>query len=116
MGIFNRPAVSAEQNMIARVGFADASGFGVVGASQITGALIFAPRGISYRPMPGDHLLLLPAGGADLCVGSLSQTAGLLPGELRLTSGGGAVIHLRANGDISLNGVTITRNGQILSN
>ncbi len=103
-----------ESAVIAQVSYSDQNGFGVVGDSEITGALVFAPRGIAYRPCAGDHLLLMPVAGADTCLGALTSTAGLAPGELQLSSSGGATIRLCQNGDIKLNGVTITKEGQII--
>jgi len=63
----------------------------------------------------GDNVLLLPVQGNDACLGVLSATAGLNPGELRLTSSGGASITLRSNGEIDLNGAIITREGRVIS-
>jgi len=63
----------------------------------------------------GDSVLLMPVEGNDTCLGVLSTTAGLAPGELRLTSSGGASITLRSNGEIDLNGATITRDGRVIS-
>lgn len=103
-----------ESAAIAQVSYSNATGFGVVGDSEITGALVFAPRGIAYRPCVGDHLLLMPVAGADTCLGALTSTIGLAPGELRLSSSGGASIQLCQNGDILLNGVTITKAGKII--
>jgi len=101
--------------MLASVSYADSSGFGVTGASRISSALTFAPRGIAYMPSVGDNLLLLPIEGRDTCVGALTNPTGLNPGELRLFSAGGASILLAANGNIHLNGVIITRNSAIIT-
>jgi len=100
---------------VAAVSFSEASGFGVVGASEYRGTPIFAPKGISYRPSEGDNLLILPVDGTDTCIGTLCSPSGLAPGELRLASAGGASLVLNNSGDIVLNGVTITKSGQILS-
>lgn len=114
MKIVKNPPRQGENACIAQVSYSDASGFGVVGDSEITGALVFSPRGIAYKPCVGDHLLLTPVTGADACAGALTSTAGLAPGELRLSSSGGATIYLRQNGDIVLNGVVITKDGEII--
>ena len=115
MRIVTDPPRQPEGAVIAQVSYADASGFGVVGASRISGAFTFAPRGIAYMPSVGDNLLLLPAQGRDTCIGALTSTAGLRPGELRLFSSGGASILLAANGEIHLNGALITRDGRVIS-
>jgi len=115
MRIIKNPPRHPESPMIAQVSYANTSGFGVVGASQIASPLTFAPRGIAYMPGVGDNILLMPIDGHDVCAGTMTSGAGLRPGELRLFSGGGASILLAANGDIVLNGVVITRNGIIVT-
>ena len=115
MQIVRNPPGAHEGGMIGRVSFSGSGGFGVVGASRISPALVFAPRGISYLPAMGDNVLLLPVEGADACLGVLTSTGGLNPGELRLTSSGGATITLRNNGEIDLNGAVITRDGRVIS-
>ena len=114
MNILNNQPSSAEQNTIARVSYSNLSGFGVVGASELRNPVIFAPGGISYLPAAGDNILLLQALGAGVCVGTASSTFGLMPGELRLTSSGGATIRLRANGSVEINGRVFTSTGQFL--
>ena len=116
MRLIKNPPPPQEGGMVAGVSFSSGSGFGVAGASALRGLPVFAPRGISYLPGVGDNLLILPIEGRDVCVGALSSPAGLQPGELRLASAGGASIHLLRNGDVQINGVTITRDGRILSN
>ena len=115
MRIVTDPPRHQEGGMLGRVSYADSSGFGVLGASRISSVLTFAPRGISYMPAVGDNLLLLPIEGRDVCAGALTSPAGLAPGELRLTSAGGATIRLLANGEIHLNGAVITRDGRVIS-
>lgn len=100
-----------EGGAIAQVSYAQEGSFGAVGASEIRSALVFAPRGIAYLPCVGDNLLLLPVGGSDTCVGALTSTQGLKPGELKLFSPGGASILLDQNGDIRMEGRNIYLNG-----
>ena len=115
MRIIHDQATPHEGGRIGQVSHSAVGGFGVVGASRISSALVFAPRGIAYLPAVGDNVLLLPVEGSDTCLGVLSTTAGLNPGELRLTSSGGAQITLRSNGEIDLNGAIITREGRVIS-
>ena len=115
MRIVHDSAAPHEGGRIGRVSHSASGGFGVVGASRISSALVFAPRGISYLPAVGDNVLLMPVEGSDTCIGVLSTTSGLSPGELRLTSSGGATITLRSNGEIDLNGAIITRDGRVIS-
>ena len=115
MRIVTDPPRHQEGGMLAQVSFASTSGFGVLGASRLTTPLVFAPRGISYMPSVGDHLLMLPIEGRDVCVGALTSPIGIPPGEVRISSAGGAVIRLAANGEIHLNGAVVTRDGRVLS-
>lgn len=99
---------------VAQVTFSEGGSFGALGATEQRGIPAFGPRGIAYRPCEGDNLLVLRADGAEVCAGVLHQGEDLPAGELRLASSGGAVIHLKNNGDLVLNGVVITRDGEIL--
>jgi hypothetical protein len=102
----------ASQATVAQASYSGSGGFGALAEAESRGIAVFAPRGISYRPREGDRLLLLRADGTDVCVGCLA-TDMLEPGELALASSGGARIHLKNNGEISLNGLTISATGQI---
>ena len=114
MRIVKDPPRHGDGGMIGQVSQAGSAGFGVVGASRITSTVNIAPRGFSYLPAVGDNLLMLPVEGRDLCLGAVTSTAGLQPGEVRIFSSGGAQILLAANGEIHLNGAVITRDGRII--
>lgn len=110
--LFNGGQKSAEA-AVAQVSFSDSAGFGALAAFEARELPVFGPRGIAWRPCEGDRLLVLPVEGTDSCVGCYGA-ADLEPGELKLFSAGGARIHLKNNGDITLNGLTITKEGQVL--
>jgi hypothetical protein len=99
---------------VAQATFSEREGFGAVGFAERRGVPVFAPRGFAYRPCAGDNLLLLEADGGPVCAGALVSADGLAPGEVRIDSGGGASVYLKENGDIVLNGVVITKQGEIL--
>ncbi|MCL2033422.1 MAG: hypothetical protein FWG94_01690 [Oscillospiraceae bacterium] len=99
---------------IAQVSFSDNTGFGAVTQSESRGTAIFAPRGVVYRPSEGDRLLMLEVDGAQTCVGCLSIPDGIGPGEIKITSSGGAEAVFKNNGEIQLNGLIITKNGKII--
>lgn len=115
MRILNNPGHERRDAAIAQVTFSDSAGFGAVGSSEARGIPVFAPRGISYVPCEGDRLLMLPVDGTETCVGCLCAEPGLPGGELKLSSAGGAVILLKNNGEIILNGLRISREGKILN-
>jgi hypothetical protein len=102
-----------EQATVAQASFSDSAGLGAVSDFEARGIPVFGPRGRSYRPLEGDRLLIMRADGADVCVGCLSAARGVAAGELLLVSSGGARIHLKNNGDIELNGLTVTKNGSL---
>lgn len=99
---------------VAQVSFSDNGGFGALASSEARGVPVFAPRGVAYRPCEGDRLLLLLVDGVETCVGCLSTASDIESGELKLTSSGGATVWLKKNGEISLNGLTITQNGRLI--
>jgi hypothetical protein len=115
MRIITKPGRGAggAQATVAQVSYSGSGGFGALAEAESRGIPVFAPRGISYRPREGDRLLLLRADGSDVCVGCLTTDA-LEPGELALTSSGGARVHLKNNGEISLNGLVISADGNIV--
>lgn len=57
----------------------------------------------------------MPVDGNDICVGVKSSVGNLKPGELFLSSTGGATIHLKDDGSVCINGIVITKDGKILS-
>jgi hypothetical protein len=119
MRIITRPGTGARavENTatVAQVSYSGSKGFGAVAGAGAEGRVIpvFAPRGIAYRPREGDRMLLVRADGADICVGCLCPQDAVNDGELLLCSTGGARILLKNNGEISLNGLIISRDGRL---
>lgn len=99
---------------MAQVSFSDGTDFGAVATSETRGIPIFAPRGISYRPCEGDRLLMLNVDGAETCIGCISVCRDLKSGEVKIASAGGAYAHFKNNGEISLNGLIITKDGRLI--
>jgi hypothetical protein len=91
---------------VAQVTYSDSSGFGALGESEKRSVPVFGPRGLRWAPCEGDQVLLVRENGADICLGVLSH-GGLAPGELMATTPGGAVLHMKANGEIRLNDMII---------
>ena len=87
---------------------------GIVANTQLQGLPQFGTPGITYQPAEGEHVLLLTADGTQVVAGVLQPTTTTTPGELVLSSRGGATIQLRQDGSISLNGIVITKEGEIL--
>lgn len=68
---------------------------------------IAAPYGISYAPTVGEESVVLSAGGEDICIGTLVKNENLKPGELMLSSSGGASIVLKNDGKVYINGKAV---------
>ncbi len=86
-----------------------------MGQDSTEGLPLFAPAGVAWLPAEGEQVLLLPFEGAYLCIGALCQTQGLAAGELVLKSAGGAAIRLKNNGEVVINTLRITPDGQIIN-
>lgn len=91
---------------VAQVTYSDSAGFGALGESEKRSAPVFGPRGVQWSPCEGDKVLMVRENGVDICLGTLSG-AGLPPGELRAVTPGGAVLHMKNNGEIRLNDLVI---------
>ena len=74
----------------------------------------YAPYGYSALPPSGERVLLLPYAQGTVCAGILCEPGGLHPGEIQICSAGGARIILKNNGEISLNGLTVTPQGELI--
>lgn len=98
---------------VAQVSASSPETIGVIGETQHQGVPVFSPKGVVALPSEGDNALLLSADGTQVCVGVLQGAKDIVPGELLLYSSGGATIHLKKDGSISLNGLIIDTNGTI---
>lgn len=59
-------------------------------------------------------MLMLNVDGAETCIGCISVCRDLKSGEIKIASAGGASAHFKNNGEISLNGLIITRDGRLI--
>lgn len=100
---------------VAQVSFSDSGGIGAVAFGETRDIPVFSPRGISYKPCEGDRMLMLPVDGAQTCVGCLSVCSDIESGEIKLASAGGAALKLKNNGEVEINGLIITKGGQIIT-
>ncbi|MCH5303402.1 MAG: phage baseplate assembly protein [Ruminococcus sp.] len=69
---------------------------------------IIAPYGITYAPIAGEESVVLQAGGENICLGTVSKNETLSPGELMLSSSGGATILLKNDGNVYINGKKVS--------
>lgn len=77
------------------------------------GIISFLPFGIESIPPCESEVLLINADSGVVCTGCELNNKTIKAGELHLFSKGGANIILKNNGEISLNGLCITKDGQI---
>lgn len=106
-----RPDPPAEN---ARAAAFQNAGLSANGSALHNDVPLYTPAGMASIPCQGAQLLLIPCAGESVCAGVRSEDAqGLLPGEVRLFSAGGASLTLKNSGEIELNGVTITKDGTV---
>ena len=74
---------------------------------------LISPYGYSFSLPAGTGLLLMKADGSQLGIGVPANNNNLKTGEIKITSESGAFIHLRDDGNISLNGLIINSSGVI---
>jgi hypothetical protein len=105
MKLMTNPA-SGPVFSIAQVTYSDSTGFGALDSGEARHMPVFGPRGFQWAPCEGDSVLMVRENGAEICLGALSANRGS-PGEIYITTPGGAVLHMRNNGEIRLNDTVI---------
>lgn len=86
----------------------------VLAGAELRDAPAYAPYGYAGRPPEGTRMLLITTGMGQVSCGTQSEYGGLAPGEVAVRSAGGAVIKLKNDGSIWLNGAHITPGGQFV--
>lgn len=76
---------------------------------------MLTPYGYCGVPSADDDAAALPVDGEYLLAGAITRTLEPAPGEVIIRAAGGGYIHLQSNGEILLNGVRITPDGQIIT-
>lgn len=75
---------------------------------------VINPCGLQSLPCVGDEVLLLPTlDGGYVCMGVPLGQKKFSRQEMKISSPSGALIHLKENGDVFINGVTISKDGTI---
>ena len=89
-------------------------GVSIITGGEVRGCGLFGPQGYCWRPEDGQELLVGALSGRPVGLGTpLPPAEGLLPGEVRIAVGGG-YIHWKRDGEIEINSLRITRDGQII--
>ena len=99
-------------NELGRVTLAGQSG--VMTAYEARRLPVCGPGGFLWRPADGQEVLVIKCGAQQVIAAVKTDGAdGLLPGEIRLESAGGASITLKNDGAVEIDG-TLTVNGNAL--
>lgn len=111
MWILNYVTKNSINESLAEKGSVEGSSDGRVqinASSDYSKIPIAAPYGISYVPLVGEESVVLTAGGEDICLGTVAKAENLKPGELMLSSSGGASIVLKNDGNVYINGRAVS--------
>lgn len=73
-----------------------------------------APWGFASLPPQDSQAAVLSSGLSHFCIGSPQQTDPLLPGEVCISSSGGAQILLKQNGDVVINGQVFPKQQEVV--
>ena len=76
---------------------------------------IFSPYGYCYSLPTGEKMLMAENGASQAGLGVIMK-GGPKKGEIKITNRYGAYIHLKENGSVEINGVVVTRNGEVIYN
>lgn len=74
---------------------------------------VFSPFGYCFSLPQGEDMLLIESSGEQASLGVVMKNENLQTGEVKITSSGGAYIHLRNDGTVVINGVEISKEGVI---
>lgn len=97
-------SIKKNEPSIGSVTACDAKTVAVDASQEFRDMPIVAPFGIAYNPPKDEQSVVLPIGNGCVCIGVVTQSKELNPGELMLFSSGGASIVLKNNGDVVING------------
>lgn len=73
----------------------------------------YSPYGYSAIPPINEEVMMLPSTDGVVMLGALMKSSDLDSGEIKISSLGGAKIILKNDGTISLNGLIISKKGEI---
>lgn len=74
---------------------------------------VFSPFGYAYCVPPNTDMLLASFDGKQGALGIAMNAESLDAGEIKITSPFGAYIHLKKDGSVVINGVVISKTGEI---
>ena len=99
---------------VAKVGNSEHGAVSLVTSGIYQNVFLLAPAGYEYCPVAQQELLCTELGEKPAAIGYLYQQTELQPGEVRISACGGEIRFFQT-GDICINGVTITKEGELLT-
>ena len=97
------------------IGAATEEETGLVGECEYRELSSCSPYGLWWQAPLGQEILTVNYGGACLGLGVVApRQRQLLPGEVCLYSQGGALLWLRQDGSVEINGLRITKEGEVV--
>lgn len=104
-----RRASASFAGEIGTVTLSSAGAMDVSGAFQARDISVYSPYGYSFSAPSGEELLLVGSALGAVGSGTRMKNAGLAPGEVAISSLGGAKIVLKNNGEVVINGYAIPK-------
>lgn len=94
---------------------------GVSTRGEVRALPVYGPGGYVWLPESGAGVLVIKGGpgGEEQCVAGMKQAQppnGMLPGEVFLSTSGGASVFLRKDGSLELKGTKISLQGELSIN
>lgn len=74
---------------------------------------LYAPYGYTFSLPSGVSMLLAKSDGEQAGIGALMQDKSVKVGEIKITAQSGAYIHLKNDGSVVINGLEISKYGEI---
>lgn len=74
---------------------------------------LFSPYGYFFSLPPGENVLLSKCDGQQVGLGVRLDKCNVKTGEIKIISQSGAYIHLKQDGSVVINGLKITKNGEM---
>ncbi len=106
---------SSEASHFGQILQSGSNGIYISGQADLKDVQFVAPYGIRSKPIVSGQAFIIPSSEQKYAVPGVSYTVDdLQSGEIEIKSSGGAYIKLKSNGQVIINGLTITPSGKIV--
>ncbi len=93
----------------------DAGALEAVGSGVSRNVDVFSPYGYSYSLPAGEKMLMAENGASQAGLGVMMNES-VKTGEIKIANPFGAYIYLKEDGSVVINGLTVTKNGEVIMN